>query len=142
MTLLKRRIINYRTLISDISLRGRIDGWEAARQAGDFRRPKRNGPSRGKAEADISSDAAGGPWHPVADTKLWQRHSFPAALIKPGAFCTPSPSKIMQQAEQGIVPARPQQRSKAAFTGALPRERNNSYAVVFSSEGRLNSANK
>ena len=24
-----------------------------------------------------------GPWHPVAGTKLWQRHSFPGALVKP-----------------------------------------------------------
>ena len=33
LTLLKGRIINYRALVIDISLRGRIDGWEVARQA-------------------------------------------------------------------------------------------------------------
>lgn len=38
-----------------------------------------NGPSRGKAEADASRGAS----HSVAGTNLWQRHSFPGALIKP-----------------------------------------------------------
>ncbi len=33
VTLLKGRINNYRALVTDISLRGRIDGWEVARQA-------------------------------------------------------------------------------------------------------------
>jgi DNA-binding response OmpR family regulator len=33
VTLLKGRIGNYRALVTDISLRGRIDGWEVARQA-------------------------------------------------------------------------------------------------------------
>jgi DNA-binding response OmpR family regulator len=33
VTLLKGRVINYRALVIDISLRGRIDGWEVARQA-------------------------------------------------------------------------------------------------------------
>jgi DNA-binding response OmpR family regulator len=33
VTLLKGRIINYRALVIDISLRGRIDGWEVASQA-------------------------------------------------------------------------------------------------------------
>ena len=33
VTLLKWRINNYRALVTDISLRGRIDGWEVARQA-------------------------------------------------------------------------------------------------------------
>jgi DNA-binding response OmpR family regulator len=32
-TLLKGRLINYRALVIDISLRGRIDGWEVASQA-------------------------------------------------------------------------------------------------------------
>ena len=33
VTLLKGRAGNYRALVTDISLRGRIDGWEVARQA-------------------------------------------------------------------------------------------------------------
>ncbi len=33
VTLLKGRVVNYRALVIDISLRGRIDGWEVARQA-------------------------------------------------------------------------------------------------------------
>jgi DNA-binding response OmpR family regulator len=33
VTLLKGRIGNYRALVTDISLRGKIDGWEVARQA-------------------------------------------------------------------------------------------------------------
>jgi DNA-binding response OmpR family regulator len=33
VTLLKGRINNYRALVTDISLRGRIDGWEVAQQA-------------------------------------------------------------------------------------------------------------
>ena len=33
VTLLKGRIIDYRALVTDIRLRGRIDGWEVARQA-------------------------------------------------------------------------------------------------------------
>ena len=33
VTLLKGRIGNYRALVTDISLRGRIDGWEVARRA-------------------------------------------------------------------------------------------------------------
>ena len=33
VTLLKGRIANYRALVTDIRLRGRIDGWEVARQA-------------------------------------------------------------------------------------------------------------
>lgn len=33
VTLLKGRIVNYRALVTDITLRGRIDGWEVARQA-------------------------------------------------------------------------------------------------------------
>ena len=33
VTLLKGRTDNYRALVTDISLRGRIDGWEVARQA-------------------------------------------------------------------------------------------------------------
>jgi DNA-binding response OmpR family regulator len=33
VTLLKGRTINYRALVTDIRLRGRIDGWEVARQA-------------------------------------------------------------------------------------------------------------
>ena len=33
VTLLKGRTANYRALVTDISLRGRIDGWEVARQA-------------------------------------------------------------------------------------------------------------
>jgi DNA-binding response OmpR family regulator len=33
VTLLKGRINSYRALVTDISLRGRIDGWEVARQA-------------------------------------------------------------------------------------------------------------
>jgi DNA-binding response OmpR family regulator len=33
VTLLKGRTFNYRALVTDISLRGRIDGWEVARQA-------------------------------------------------------------------------------------------------------------
>jgi len=33
VTLLKGRTGNYRALVTDISLRGRIDGWEVARQA-------------------------------------------------------------------------------------------------------------
>jgi DNA-binding response OmpR family regulator len=33
VTLLKGRTANYRALVTDITLRGRIDGWEVARQA-------------------------------------------------------------------------------------------------------------
>lgn len=33
VTLLKGRTGNYRALVTDISLRGKIDGWEVARQA-------------------------------------------------------------------------------------------------------------
>src|SRR5207244_12345236 len=33
VTLLKGRTGNYRALVTDISLRGRIDGWEVAKQA-------------------------------------------------------------------------------------------------------------
>jgi DNA-binding response OmpR family regulator len=33
VTLLKGRTANYRALVTDISLRGRIDGWEVAQQA-------------------------------------------------------------------------------------------------------------
>jgi CheY-like chemotaxis protein len=33
VTLLKGRLINYRALVTDINLKGRIDGWEVARQA-------------------------------------------------------------------------------------------------------------
>ena len=33
VTLLKGRAGNYRALVTDITLRGRIDGWEVARQA-------------------------------------------------------------------------------------------------------------
>lgn len=33
VTLLKGRSDNYRALVTDISLRGKIDGWEVARQA-------------------------------------------------------------------------------------------------------------
>lgn len=33
VTLLKGRLINYRALVTDISLRGKIDGWEVAQQA-------------------------------------------------------------------------------------------------------------
>jgi DNA-binding response OmpR family regulator len=33
VTLLKGRLINYRALVTDIHLKGRIDGWEVARQA-------------------------------------------------------------------------------------------------------------
>ena len=33
VTLLKARTSNYRALVTDISLRGRMDGWEVARQA-------------------------------------------------------------------------------------------------------------
>jgi DNA-binding response OmpR family regulator len=33
MTLLKGRASNYRALVTDISLRGRMNGWEVARQA-------------------------------------------------------------------------------------------------------------
>jgi DNA-binding response OmpR family regulator len=33
VTLLKGRLINYRVLVTDIHLKGRIDGWEVARQA-------------------------------------------------------------------------------------------------------------
>jgi DNA-binding response OmpR family regulator len=33
LTLLKGRAGNYRALVTDISLRGKIDGWEIARQA-------------------------------------------------------------------------------------------------------------
>ena len=33
VTLLKGRIVNYRALVTDISLRGKIDGWEVASQA-------------------------------------------------------------------------------------------------------------
>jgi DNA-binding response OmpR family regulator len=33
VTLLKSRSINYRALVTDIHLKGRIDGWEVARQA-------------------------------------------------------------------------------------------------------------
>ena len=32
VTLLKGRIANYRALVTDIRLRGRMDGWEVARQ--------------------------------------------------------------------------------------------------------------
>jgi DNA-binding response OmpR family regulator len=33
VTLLTGRLINYRALVTDISLKGRIDGWEVARRA-------------------------------------------------------------------------------------------------------------
>ena len=33
VTLIKGRTANYRALVTDITLRGRIDGWEVARQA-------------------------------------------------------------------------------------------------------------
>ena len=33
VTLLAGRLINYRALVTDIKLRGRIDGWEVARRA-------------------------------------------------------------------------------------------------------------
>src|SRR5258705_13196162 len=33
VTLLKGRTANYRALVTDIALRGRMDGWEVARQA-------------------------------------------------------------------------------------------------------------
>jgi DNA-binding response OmpR family regulator len=33
VTLLKGRVNNYRALVTDIRLRGRINGWEVARQA-------------------------------------------------------------------------------------------------------------
>jgi len=33
VTLLKGRVIDYRALVTDINLLGRIDGWEVARQA-------------------------------------------------------------------------------------------------------------
>jgi DNA-binding response OmpR family regulator len=33
VTLLKGRLINYRLLVTDIHLKGRIDGWDVARQA-------------------------------------------------------------------------------------------------------------
>jgi DNA-binding response OmpR family regulator len=33
VTLLKGRLINYQVLVTDIHLKGRIDGWEVARQA-------------------------------------------------------------------------------------------------------------
>ena len=33
VTLLKGRLIKYRALVTDIHLKGRIDGWEVARQA-------------------------------------------------------------------------------------------------------------
>lgn len=74
VTLLKGKVTNYRALVTDINLKGRMSGWEVAKQAREI-----------DPEFPIvyMTGAAGGDWasHGVPNSVLLEKPFAPAQLV-------------------------------------------------------------
>jgi DNA-binding response OmpR family regulator len=74
VTLLKGRVNNYRALVTDIKLKGRMDGWEVARQAREI---------DGEFPIIYMSGAAAADWpsQGVPNSIMLQKPFAPAQLV-------------------------------------------------------------